>query len=51
MSIHDELQELMDRMAAAYRAGNAVGCALFLVPGAELYPPYAERHGMARANP
>lgn len=41
MSIHDDLQELMNTMAKAYRAGDAAGCASLFVPGGELYSPYA----------
>ena len=41
MSIHDELQELMNAMATAFRAGDAAGCASLFVPDGELYSPYA----------
>ena len=41
MSIRDELQELMDMMATAYRAGDAARCASLFVPDGALYSPYA----------
>ena len=41
MSIHDELQELMNTMAEAYRAGDAAGCASLFDQDGELYSPYA----------
>lgn len=41
MTIRDELQWLMDKMANAYRAGDAAGCASLFVPEGALYSPYA----------
>jgi uncharacterized protein (TIGR02246 family) len=41
MTIRDELQGLMDKMANAYRAGDAAGCASLFVPEGALYSPYA----------
>ena len=40
MLIRDELQNLLNTMAAAYRAGNAAACAAMFVPDGELYSPY-----------
>jgi uncharacterized protein (TIGR02246 family) len=36
-----EAQALMDRMAAAYRAGDAAGCAALFTTDAALFSPYA----------
>lgn len=36
-----EMQDLMNRMAAAYAAGDAAGCAALFVPAGELYSPFA----------
>ena len=36
-----QVQELMDRMAAACRAGDAKGCASLFTPDAILFSPYA----------
>lgn len=41
MGFHDEAQALLDRMAAAYRAGDAAGCAACFTPNARLLSPYA----------
>ncbi|WP_245318119.1 MULTISPECIES: nuclear transport factor 2 family protein [unclassified Mesorhizobium] len=41
MSIRDELQELWDIYVAAYRAGDAAGCAAVFTSDAELHSPYA----------
>ena len=41
MSIYDELQELMNKMVEAYRAGDAARCAALFVPDGMLYSPYA----------
>ena len=41
MLIREELQNLLDTMAAAYRAGDAAACAAKFVPDGELYSPYA----------
>lgn len=41
MSIGDDLQKLLDEYVAAYRAGDAVGCAAVFTPDGELYSPYA----------
>ena len=41
MLIRAELQNLLNTMAAAYRAGNAAACAAMFVPDGELYSPYA----------
>lgn len=41
MSIHGELQGLWDIYVAAYRAGDAAGCAAVFTPDAELHSPYA----------
>ena len=41
MSIHDELQALMNSMAKAYRAGDAPGCASLFTRDGALYSPYA----------
>jgi len=40
MTIQDELQRLFDEYVAAYRVGNAAGCAAIFTPNAELYSPY-----------
>jgi uncharacterized protein (TIGR02246 family) len=40
-SFEVEAQALMDRMAAAYRAGDAVGCAALFTADATLFSPYA----------
>jgi uncharacterized protein (TIGR02246 family) len=41
MSIRDELQALWDIYVAAYRAGDAVGCASIFTDDAEMHSPYA----------
>ncbi|WP_027036488.1 YybH family protein [Mesorhizobium ciceri] len=41
MSISDELQELWDIYVAAYRAGDAAGCASIFTDDAEMHSPYA----------
>ncbi|TPK61594.1 DUF4440 domain-containing protein [Mesorhizobium sp. B2-4-19] len=41
MSIRDELQELWEIYVAAYRAGDAAGCAAVFTSDAELHSPYA----------
>lgn len=41
MSISDELQELWDIYVAAYRAGDAAGCASIFTDNAEMHSPYA----------
>jgi ketosteroid isomerase-like protein len=41
MSIHEEMQGLMNAMALAYRAGDAQACAQLFVPDGVLYSPYA----------
>ena len=40
-SFEVEVQELMDRMAAAYRAGDATGCGALFTADATLFPPHA----------
>ncbi len=39
--IHEEMQNVMDRMREAYRAGDAAGCAALFTPDGELHSPYA----------
>ena len=41
MAFQDEAQALFDRMAAAYRAGDAAGCASCFTEDARLLSPYA----------
>jgi ketosteroid isomerase-like protein len=41
MSIRDELQGLWDIYVAAYRAGDAAGCASIFTDDAEVHSPYA----------
>ena len=41
MSIRDELQGLWDIYVAAYRAGNAAGCASIFTDDAEVHSPCA----------
>lgn len=41
MSIGDELQKQWDIYVAAYRAGDAAGCASIITDDAELHSPYA----------
>jgi len=36
-----EMQDLMNRMASAYVAGDAAACAALFVPMGELYSPFA----------
>ncbi len=40
-----ELQQLLDRMAAAYRAGDAKGCADLFAPDAQLHSPFGVARG------
>lgn len=48
MAFQDEVQTLFDRMASAYRAGDAVGCADCFTDDARLLSPYAtEARGRA----
>ena len=48
MAFKDEAQALFDRMAAAYRAGDAAGCAACFTDDARLLSPYAvEAQGRA----
>lgn len=48
MAFQDEVQALIDRMAVAYRAGDAVGCADCFTEDACLLSPYApEARGRA----
>ncbi|MDB5524773.1 MAG: hypothetical protein JWM58_2536 [Rhizobium sp.] len=41
MSIHDELQAVMTKMAAVYQVGDAAGCAALFTENAEVHSPYA----------
>ncbi|SPH16991.1 hypothetical protein DEA8626_00505 [Defluviimonas aquaemixtae] len=41
MPIRDEFQRLLDRMVAAYRAGDAAGCADCFTEDATIFSPYA----------
>jgi len=41
MSIHEELQNLLDAYAKAYEAGDALACASMYTPDGELHSPYA----------
>ena len=41
MAIQDELQSLLNVMAAAYTAGDAAACAAVFTPDAALFSPYA----------
>ena len=41
MTFHEQMQELMDEMAAAYRAGDARSCAQLFVSDGVLYSPFA----------
>ena len=41
LTFHEEIQELMDQMANAYRAADAHSCAQMFVPEGVLYSPYA----------
>ncbi|MER9800910.1 nuclear transport factor 2 family protein [Mesorhizobium sp. M0142] len=41
LSIRDELQGLWDIYVAAYRAGDAAGCASIFTDDAEVHSPYA----------
>jgi ketosteroid isomerase-like protein len=41
MEVLPNFQDLMDRMAAAYCAGNAASCAALFTADAHLYSPYA----------
>lgn len=41
MSIRDELQALWEGYVAAYRAGDAAGCAAIFTPDGEVHSPYA----------
>lgn len=41
MSIHDELQSLLDAYARAYQEGDAAACAKLYAPDGELHSPYA----------
>ncbi|MEZ5911612.1 MAG: SgcJ/EcaC family oxidoreductase [Paracoccaceae bacterium] len=46
MAFQDEVQALFDRMATAYRNGDAAGCANCFTDDARLLSPYAaEAHG------
>ncbi|MDI3338732.1 nuclear transport factor 2 family protein [Defluviimonas aestuarii] len=48
MAFQDEAQALFDRMASAYRAGDAAGCADCFTDDARLLSPYApEARGRA----
>src|ERR1700740_3497226 len=40
MSIRDDLQEIWDMYVAAYRAGDAAGCAAIFTDDAEAHSPY-----------
>ncbi|MBZ9759639.1 nuclear transport factor 2 family protein [Mesorhizobium sp. CA8] len=40
MPIRDDLQELWDVYVAAYRSGNASGCAAIFTENAEMHSPY-----------
>lgn len=40
MSIRDDLQEIWDMYVAAYRAGDAAGCAAIFTKDAEVHSPY-----------
>lgn len=48
MDFRHEAQALCDRMAAAYRAGDAAGCAALFTEDARLLSPYAPE---ARGRP
>jgi uncharacterized protein (TIGR02246 family) len=41
LTFHEEMQELMDEMANAYRAADAHTCAQMFAPDGVLYSPYA----------
>jgi ketosteroid isomerase-like protein len=41
LTFHEEMQQLMDEMAVAYRAGDAHSCAQMFTPNGEVYSPYA----------
>jgi hypothetical protein len=41
LTFHEEMQELMDKMASAYGAADARSCAQMFVPDGVLYSPYA----------
>ena len=41
MSIRDDLQNLLNTYATAYRASDATACAAMFVLNSELYSPYA----------
>ena len=41
MPVRDELQTLWDAYTAAYRAGDAAGCAAVFVPDGAVYSPYS----------
>lgn len=41
MTVLPDFQALMDRMTAAYRAGDAAACSAMFTTDAELYSPYA----------
>lgn len=41
MTFLEEMQELMNAMALAYRAGDAHACAQMFVPDGVMYSPYA----------
>ncbi|TIV19499.1 MAG: DUF4440 domain-containing protein [Mesorhizobium sp.] len=40
MSIRDDLQEIWDFYVAAYRSGDAAGCAAIFTDDAEVHSPY-----------
>ncbi|CDX39509.1 conserved hypothetical protein [Mesorhizobium plurifarium] len=40
MSIFDDLQEIWDLYVAAYRLGDAAGCAAIFTEDAEVHSPY-----------
>ena len=41
LTFHEQMQELMDEMARAYRTGDAHYCAQLFTLGGVLYSPYA----------
>lgn len=48
MSIRDDLQEIWDMYVAAYRSGDAAGCAAIFTDDAEVHSPYGPpAHGRA----
>jgi ketosteroid isomerase-like protein len=41
MTFEAEIQDLLERMATAYRAGDAAGCAMLFAEDAQLHSPFA----------